>query len=830
MTSIRAALILALVFMVPPAAPHAAPQAAPRARVVLVGDSTVTSEKGWGTGFCELAHATIECIDEAASGRSSKSYIDEGRWRDALALKGNYYLVQFGHNDEPGKGPERETDPETTYWQNMARYVDEARAIGATPILVTSLTRRRFDATGHLVPNLMPYVDAVKALAAEKHVALIDLHARSVEAAERMGDAAWGALSPRDDKGDVDRTHLNAEGGALIGSIVARELGRAVPSLAPHFGAGSQPVELTANAVVASDGTGQYATVQEAINAVPQNTTPEKRWVIYVKPGRYREVVYVQREKRFVTLIGKDPAITTITYDLHANMTGLDGKPIGTFRTPTMTVDADDFSVESLTIENAAGPVGQALALRVDGDRAMFRNCRFLGWQDTIFLDRGRQYFEDVFVQGHVDFIFGGATAYFERPRIHVLRNGYITAPSTPPAERFGLVFAHGTITGEPGVSTYLGRPWRDYGASTFVEMTMSDAVRPEGWHNWDKPEREKTARFAEYGNRGPGANPSARVAWRKTLSDGDAAALTPAAVLGGADRWNPVRASASASDPRVIQLWPEGVPDAKPNGGEERVENERVSNVQRPSLTVYPAPAATATGTAVIICPGGGYQRLAIEKEGTAIAKLLNGIGVSAFVLRYRMVEYGHPAPLQDVLRAVRLLRSQAAEFGIRGDRIGVWGASAGGHLAASAATLFDAPEGRTGATLDAISARPDFVALLYPVITMHPPFAHEGSRKALLGETPAAALLAHLSLESQVKANTPPVFLVHTGQDTSVPVENSLMFYAALRKAGVPAELHVFERGAHGFGLAPDLGPTSEWPMRLEQWLRSHGWLDQR
>jgi pectinesterase len=295
--------------------------------------------------------------------------------------------------------------------------------------------------------------------------------------------------------------------------------------------------ELTADAVVASDGTGHYRTVQEAINAVPQNTSPAKHWSIYVKPGRYREVVYVQREKRFVTLAGADPETTTITYDLHANMTGLDGKPIGTFRTPTMTIDADDFSVENLTIENTAGPVGQALALRVDGDRVVFRKCRFIGWQDTIFLDRGRQYFEDAHIAGHVDFIFGGATAFFERPRIHVLRHGYITAASTPPAERFGLVFARGAITGEAGARTYLGRPWRDYAQVTFLDMTMSDVVRPDGWHNWDKPEREKTARYVEYGSKGPGAKPEGRVKWAKTLSAAEAKAITVETVLGG---WDP--------------------------------------------------------------------------------------------------------------------------------------------------------------------------------------------------------------------------------------------------------------------------------------------------
>lgn len=549
MTSIRMALAAALVFVsagshAPSAAQGAAP---PRVRVVLVGDSTVTGEKGWGAGLCALMDAGVECIDKAANGRSSKSFIDEGRWREALALKGNYYLIQFGHNDEPGKGPDRETDPATSYRQYMLRYIDEARAIGATPVLVTSLTRRKFDDAGHVVANIVPYVEAVKALAAERRVPPIDLHARSVDAAERMGDAAWAGLSPRDDKGEIDRTHLNEKGGALVGAIVAAELRTAAPSLSPHIRPHTLPIDLTANAVVAADGSGQFRTVQDAVNAAPQNTSPSSRWVIYIKPGRYREIVYVQREKRFVMLVGADPATTTITYDLHAKMTGLDGKPIGTFRTPTMAIDADDFSVENLTVENTAGPVGQALALRVDGDRVIFRNCRFLGWQDTIFLNRGRQYFEDAHIAGHVDFIFGGATAFFERPHIHVLGDGYITATSTPAAEPFGFVFARGTITGEPEVRTYLGRPWRGDAQTTLIDMTMSDVVRPEGWHNWDKPEREKTSRYAEFGSKGPGANAKTRVGWARQLTTAEARAITVLTVLGGPDKWDP-RAAATAA------------------------------------------------------------------------------------------------------------------------------------------------------------------------------------------------------------------------------------------------------------------------------------------
>jgi len=279
---------------------------------------------------------------------------------------------------------------------------------------------------------------------------------------------------------------------------------------------------------------------------------------------------------------------------------------------------------------------------------------------------------------------------------------------------------------------------------------------------------------------------------------------------------------------PQVIPLWPEGVPNAKRGAGPERIEDGRVSNVQVPTIAFYPAPRETATGTAIIVAPGGGYQRLAIDKEGSALTGRWNELGVAAFVLKYRLVEFGHPAPLQDVLRAIRIVRSRAAEFGVRPDRIGVFGSSAGGHLAASAATLFDAGEGRTGAPLDGTSGRPDFVALLYPVITMEGPHAHAGSRRSLLGERPSAALVDRLSIERHVTAASPPEFIVHTAEDKSVPVENSLMLYERLRKAGVPVEMHLYEKGAHGFGTTPGLGPTSEWPTRFEEWLRSRGLLD--
>lgn len=306
------------------------------------------------------------------------------------------------------------------------------------------------------------------------------------------------------------------------------------------------------SAIVAADGSAQYRTVQDAINAAPQDTSPDRRWVIFVKAGTYHELLYVQREKHFVMLVGEDPLKTVITYGLKAGDTGPDGKAIGTFRTPTAVIDADDFSAENLTFENSAGPNGQALAIRVDGDRVVFRNCRFLGWQDTIFIDRGRQYFEDSVITGHVDFIFGGATAFFERCRLHAVGNGYLTAASTPQEASHGFVFAHGSITGEPGVKTYLGRPWRAYAAVAFVQTEMSDTVRPEGWHNWDHPEREQTTRYAEFGTTGTGASTN-RVKWAHALSAADAGKLTAEAVLGGVDKWDPRRVPAHPSAVRAL-------------------------------------------------------------------------------------------------------------------------------------------------------------------------------------------------------------------------------------------------------------------------------------
>ncbi len=290
------------------------------------------------------------------------------------------------------------------------------------------------------------------------------------------------------------------------------------------------------------------------------------------------------------------------------------------------------------------------------------------------------------------------------------------------------------------------------------------------------------------------------------------AAALFPLALAG--------------AQPAIIPLWPEGVPGLRADAAPDKDTASSSSEIHTPTMTFYPAPADVATGAAVVVCPGGGYARLSMDNEGRKVAAWLNSIGVSAFVLKYRLKEYGQPAPLRDVLRALRIVRSRAADFGVKDSSIGVLGFSAGGHLASSATTLYNHPDGKTGNKMDDVSARPDFSVLVYPVISMRA-VAHKGSRENLIGKNPPPELVSLYSTDEQVTADTPPVFLVSGSDDKTVPVENSVQFYLALRKAGVPAEMHLYQKAAHGFGMKPNIGPPAGWTQRCEDWLRLNGWL---
>jgi acetyl esterase/lipase len=269
------------------------------------------------------------------------------------------------------------------------------------------------------------------------------------------------------------------------------------------------------------------------------------------------------------------------------------------------------------------------------------------------------------------------------------------------------------------------------------------------------------------------------------------------------------------------IQLWPDGAPGA-----------EGDTDGDKPTLTVYLPLKQEAASCGIVICPGGGYGHLAMEHEGCQVAQWLNSFGISAFVLKYRHrnsgAGYGHPAPLQDAQRAIRMVRSRAKEWNVDTNRIGILGFSAGGHLASSEGTHFNKNYYEPKDSIDQVSCRPDFMILIYPVITLTELYTHSGSRLNLLGKNPAQSLVEYLSNETQVTPETPPTFLVHANDDKAVPPENSIYFYLALRKAKVPAEMHIYENGGHGFGLGKDKGAVSTWPARCADWLRTRGLLD--
>lgn len=273
-----------------------------------------------------------------------------------------------------------------------------------------------------------------------------------------------------------------------------------------------------------------------------------------------------------------------------------------------------------------------------------------------------------------------------------------------------------------------------------------------------------------------------------------------------------------AAETHKIIPLWADGAPGAK--GTEDG---------DKPTLTIYLPEKEKETGAAVVICPGGGYGHLAMDHEGHQIAQWLNSFGVAGFILQYRHSRsgagYGHPAPLQDAQRAVRTVRARAKEWKVNPERIGIIGFSAGGHLASSAGTHFQHRYSDANDSIDKVSCRPDFMILIYPVISFTEPCTHKGSRRNLLGDNPGNELVENMSNERQVTPETPPTLLVHGNDDKVVPSENSVLFYLALRKANVPAEMHIYENGRHGFGLGENFGPVSTWPTRCQDWMRNRG-----
>lgn len=312
------------------------------------------------------------------------------------------------------------------------------------------------------------------------------------------------------------------------------------------------------DAIVASDGSGTHLTVQAAIAAAPDNST--RPFNILVKPGTYHGPFIIPKEKPHVCLTGEEMENTILTWPYNVN----DKQPAPAYSfNPGMAIVGNDFCAKNLTIQNTSGDHGQALAVRVDADRAVFEHCRITGWQDTMMLNNGRDYFTNCYIAGRVDFIYGSATAVIDHCEIHSRNGGHVTAASTPQNQPFGFVFLDCKLTGDsvpwvnPTNATVatnstkramadLGRPWRAYASVAYIRCEMGDHIKPEGWNNWRNPTNELTARFSEYKSIGPGANPGQRAKWAKQLTDDKAASMTVENILRGSDGWKPLNVLAS--------------------------------------------------------------------------------------------------------------------------------------------------------------------------------------------------------------------------------------------------------------------------------------------
>ncbi len=556
------------------------------------------------------------------------------------------------------------------------------------------------------------------------------------------------------------------------------------------------PLFAQTNLYVAADGSAKFSSVQSAIMSVPSGSR-EMPVVIHIAPGTYKELLYIQREKRFFRLIGQSPTNTILSFNLYAGITNAEGKPIGTFKTPSTTIDADDFSAENLTFENSAGPIGQALAIRVDGDRAAFRNCKFLGWQDTILINRGRQYFEGCYVCGHVDFIFGAATAWFEQCEIHALRDGYLTAASTPVDVAFGYVFNRCKITGETNAHTLLGRPWRQFASTTFLNCELSDVVKPIGWNDWNKP--HETIRYAEFNSTGTGANPSNRVDWAKIISADDAKKITVEKVLGGADGWNP---TVKPLDPKIAAT---------------KYDIEYgAANGEKLLLDAH-VPAGEGKFPVVLIVHGGGWMA---GDKATDIVPVFAPVATNFtwFTINYRLAPTNRwPACYDDVQTAIRWVKAHAAEYKGDPERIALLGYSAGGQLATLAGV-------RAG-----VDTRVQAVAAFAPPTDLVADNERRGGLSVSMRNLfncestnitdSVRAVLKENSPLTYVAPGLPPFLLINGSADKTVPVGQTENFYRALKAANVDATLIVIPEGQHR--IADWKKFTPDWQAQLVKWL---------
>ena len=524
----------------------------------LMGDSTMAEkdlkggnpERGWGMMFPNFLDDSVQVINYAQNGRSTKSFIDKGLWDKVQAnLKpGDWLFIQFGHNDSKESDPERYAPAFGAYQDNLRTFVRTAKAAGVNPVLLTPVARRWFKTDGLDRNCHTDYPAAMAQVAAEENVPLLDITTATLDWLEGLGDEAsrqYFMIST----GKDDNTHTVASGARKVTEIVCGKIKEQIPELAEHL--------RRYDIVVSPDGHGDYATVQEAIDAVPDYSHGNIT-TIYIRKGVYKECVHIPHSKFRMHITGEDADSTIITFDKAAKHNwALTGNPIGTSGSATIYIHSSYVTFENLTFENTAGEgkeIGQAVAVFTDGDFLFFKNCRFIGNQDTLYTygrfgkEGGikRNYFLECYIEGTTDFIFGPSIAYFERCTIHSKKNSYVTAASTLKGQKYGYVFKDCKLTADPGVTKcYLGRPWGAYAKTVFIHCELGAHILPEGWHDWEKegkPDTKKNSYYAELDNYGPGAR-GPRVKWAHTLSERKAAGYTFENVMYQEQdgiKWNP--------------------------------------------------------------------------------------------------------------------------------------------------------------------------------------------------------------------------------------------------------------------------------------------------
>ncbi len=508
----------------------------------LCGDSTMAEkdltdgkpERGWGMMFQNFLDSGATVINYAQNGRSTKSFIDKGLWNKVYnaVRPGDYVFIEFGHNDAKEDDPERYAAPWGAYQDNLRRFIDETRQKGGTPVLLTPVARRWFK-NGKLDRECHgDYPAAMKAVAEEKGVILLDITTPTLDWIEGLGDEAsrpyFMHLAPGQyacaPQGKTDNTHTVAAGARKVAEIVCGKVREQLPEIAEHL--------RYFHIVVSPDGHGDYMTVQEAIDACPDYSHAEITDIL-IRKGVYHEEVNIPHSKFRLHIVGEDAENTVITYGKYAEQLwpGRDFK-VGTSGSATIYIHASYITFENLTFENSAGEgkaVGQAVAVFTDGDFLFFKGCRFLGNQDTLYTygrygkNGGikRNYFLDCYIEGTTDFIFGPSIAYFENCLIHSKKNSYVTAASTLEGQKYGYVFKNCKLTAAPGIDKcYLGRPWGAYAKTVFIDCELGPHIVSDGWHDWEKPgkpDTKKNSYYAEYGSTGPGAR-GPRVKWAHTL------------------------------------------------------------------------------------------------------------------------------------------------------------------------------------------------------------------------------------------------------------------------------------------------------------------------